>query len=338
MSAKTLQATISCIDKILQENPELKRFHLYFFGGEPLLKYTEIMKPILDAFVEKISKKEIFPTIQVTTNGVLINEKIIEDLQRYNIFTSFQITLDGFKDNHNKSRFSRVHPKSYDIIIDKVKELIRTGFFVTLRVNYTKNNVSDLGLILDEFKDISLNERQKIIYTPVRIWQDTPRIVTKKECEHLHVDESDAVVTATANQSIEYAQSLGMLIMPINSINSVRYPCKHSYVNAASINYNGDVFKCCARAFNEENREGILQDNGNIIWRNDINERILRKRTDSNLPCRSCILFPICGGGCVQSFKDFADTEYCLYRFNEDSKLEAIKRYVSLTQFIKHEI
>lgn len=337
MSKENVLATISFIDNVLKENPKLKRFHIYFFGGEPLLKYSEIMKPILDAFVEKISKTRILPTIQITTNGVLISEEIIAELKNYKTFTSFQITFDGFMENHNKSRFSKIHPKSYKIILNNVLTLIRNGFFVTLRVNYTQKNVGDLQLILDEFKDISPNERNMIIYTPVRIWQDEPKFVTKESCEHLVMNEFDGVVIAMANQSVEYAKSLGMQIMPINSINSVRYPCKHSYVNAASINYNGDVFKCCARAFNEENREGILQKDGVIIWRKDTNERILRKRTGANKPCISCVLFPICGGGCVQTFKDFDNIEYCLYRFDEYSKIEAAKRYVSLTQLTKHE-
>lgn len=137
---------------------------------------------------------------------------------------------------------------------------------------------------------------------------------------------------AKSNETVEYAMSLGMQTMPINSIDSVRYPCKHSYVNAASINYNGDVFKCCARSFDEKSREGVLQANGEIIWRDDTNDRILRKRTDANESCKQCIIFPICGGGCVQSFNDFANTEYCLYQYDEASKIEAVKRLVQLTQ------
>lgn len=82
-----------------------------------------------------------------------------------------------------------------------------------------------------------------------------------------------------------------MNVMPINSIDSVRNPCKHSYVNAASINYNGDVFKCCARAFNDDNREGILKTDGTIEWKDDLNSRIFRKRTDFNHVCKECILF-----------------------------------------------
>lgn len=331
MSLSTIQSTISLIDKILCENPQLKRFHLYFFGGEPLLKFNEVVKPVLKAFSEKTKGREILRTVQITTNGALLNDTMLSFFKRCGIFTAFQITFDGYGDNHNKSRFSKIHPKSYQILINNVKKLLKEDFFVTIRVNYTHKNVDDLTKILNEFKECGEEERKRIIYTPVRIWQDSTRAVTKSACKKFPINESDCIITAKSNESLKYAVSLGMNVMPINSIDSVRNPCKHSYVNAASINYNGDVFKCCARSFDEKNREGVLQTDGTIEWKADLNSRILRKRTEFNQACKECILFPVCGGGCVQTFKDFKE-EYCLYRFDEKSKLEAVKRLVSLTK------
>lgn len=332
MSVELVKSTIAFIENVLLENKDLNRFHLYFFGGEPLLKYDKVMRPILDAFVSKVVSKGIFCTLQITTNGALLSNQVIEDIKNKGLFTSFQITFDGYGENHNRSRFSKEHPKSYEMLIDTIKVLIRNGMYATLRVNYTHKNVEDLRQILNEFIDCSQEERGRIIYTPVRIWQDSPRQVTKAACEKLNRNEEDGVIMAKSNETVEYAMSLGMQTMPINSIDSVRYPCKHSYVNAASINYNGDVFKCCARSFDEKSREGVLQANGEIIWRDDTNDRILRKRTDANESCKQCIIFPICGGGCVQSFNDFANTEYCLYQYDEASKIEAVKRLVQLTQ------
>ena len=332
MSVELVKSTIAFIENVLLKNKDLNRFHLYFFGGEPLLKYDKVMRPILDAFVSKVVSKGIFCTLQITTNGALLSNQVIEDIKNKGLFTSFQITFDGYGENHNRSRFSKEHPKSYEMLIDTIKVLIRNGMYATLRVNYTHKNVEDLRQILNEFIDCSQEERGRIIYTPVRIWQDSPRQVTKAACEKLNRNEEDGVIMAKSNETVEYAMSLGMQTMPINSIDSVRYPCKHSYVNAASINYNGDVFKCCARSFDEKSREGVLQANGEIIWRDDTNDRILRKRTDANESCKQCIIFPICGGGCVQSFNDFANTEYCLYQYDEASKIEAVKRLVQLTQ------
>lgn len=330
MSKEMINATILLIDRIILDNTDLKRFHIYFFGGEPLMKFEKVIKPILNAFIDKTHGKNLLCTLQITTNGVLLTEEMIDFFKKCNLFTAFQITFDGYGEHHNKSRFSREYPQSYNLLVDNIKVLVKNRFHVTLRINYSRKNVDDLYSIITEFKSCTKEERNRIIYTPVRIWQDSPKKVTKEACENIGFNETDSKIMYIANASIDYATSLGMQIMPINSIDSVRFPCKHSYINAASVNYNGDVFKCCARAFNEGNREGRLLSDGTISWKDGVENHILRKRTEANLSCRDCIIFPICGGGCVQSFKDFKDTEYCLYRYDEYSKIETVKRIVSM--------
>lgn len=326
MSDEMVKSTVILIDRIIHDNPELKRFHIYFFGGEPLMKFDKVIKPILNAFTNKTSGKNILCTLQITTNGVLLTEEMIDFFKKCNLFTAFQITFDGYEEHHNKSRFSEEHPLSYSVLVDNIKVLVRNGFYVTLRINYTHKNIDDLNPIIKEFESCTAEERSRIIYTPVRIWQDSPKKVTKEACGNTGFNETDSKVMSIANASVDYATSLGMQVMPINSIDSVRSPCKHSYINAASVNYNGDVYKCCARAFNEENKEGRLLSDGTISWKDGVENRILRKRTEANLSCRDCIIFPICGGGCIQSFKDFKDIEYCLYRYDEYSKIETVKK------------
>ncbi|HOH74428.1 MAG TPA: hypothetical protein PKW38_01450, partial [Paludibacteraceae bacterium] len=47
---------------------------------------------------------------------------------------------------------------------------------------------------------------------------------------------------------------------------SVRESCYGDKKNQATINFNGDVYKCTARDFKPENREGVLMDDGTIEW------------------------------------------------------------------------
>lgn len=332
MSPELVYSVNKFIENIINGNSDLERFHLYFFGGEPMLKFDSVLKPILNHFDKLTREKGLFRTLQITTNGVLVIDEIIDYIKSKNIHTSFQITFDGYLQNHNKSRFSEDHPQSYNQLISLIKYIIRSCLNVTLRINYTSKNVDDLEKILDEFIDCSIEERNRIIYTPVRVWQDTTKALTKQACDNLLKKENDDIVNAKANNTMEHAMDVGMKIMPINSIDSMRYPCKHSYINAASINYNGDVFKCCARSFDDINKAGTLNCDGAITWKEGIDQDILRKRTDHNISCANCIIFPICGGGCVQSFNDFKNVEYCLYQFDERSKEEAIKKLVYFTK------
>lgn len=107
MTPEMVNATIALIDDVLKENPNLQRFHLYFFGGEPLMKFDTVIRPILSAFTEKTSGKGILSTLQITTNGALLTNEMINFIKESNILTAFQITFDGYEENHNKSRFSK---------------------------------------------------------------------------------------------------------------------------------------------------------------------------------------------------------------------------------------
>ena len=104
MSPSTIQSTISLIDNILHENPQLKRFHLYFFGGEPLLKFNEVVKPVLKAFSEKTKGRDILRTVQITTNGALLNDTMLSFFKDCGIFTAFQITFDGYGDKYANAK------------------------------------------------------------------------------------------------------------------------------------------------------------------------------------------------------------------------------------------
>lgn len=192
MTPEMVNATIALIDDVLKENPNLQRFHMYFFGGEPLMKFDTVIRPILSAFTEKTSGKGILSTLQITTNGALLTNEMINFIKESNILTAFQITFDGYEENHNKSRFSKKHPDSYRLLINNVKTLVSQGFFVTLRVNYTHKNVEDLTKVLKEFEECPAVERNRIIYTPVRIWQDSPKKVIREACDNVQVDPVDS--------------------------------------------------------------------------------------------------------------------------------------------------
>lgn len=53
MTPEMVKATIALIDDVLKENPNLQRFHLYFFGGKPFMKFDTVIRPILSAFTER---------------------------------------------------------------------------------------------------------------------------------------------------------------------------------------------------------------------------------------------------------------------------------------------
>lgn len=84
------------------------------------------------------------------------------------------------------------------------------------------------------------------------------------------------------------------------------------------------MFKCTARDYKTENREGVLTEKGTIQWNDNFQKRMYETRF-SNKPCLECKILPLCNGGCSQHRLEQQGKEYCIYNGNENSKLEVIK-------------
>lgn len=98
--------------------------------------------------------------------------------------------------------------------------------------------------------------------------------------------------------------------------------CYGDYARNYVINYNGDVFKCTARDFNEENRIGILTENGEIAF----NERALQRVRNSNtFECFSCRRLPICP--ICSQVRSEATNGKCPVQITQDAISTNIKQY-----------
>ncbi|MVT12297.1 radical SAM/SPASM domain-containing protein [Chitinophaga tropicalis] len=288
------------LENIFTQNPKLEKLSLSFFGGEPLLFYnkmSELMKKA-KAITDKYGKELL---ISITSNGLLIDQEIIEELKGYNV-GGFQITLDGNREKHDLVRFVSKSKGSYDKIIANVKALARNGFVITLRINFTKENLIGLEDVIDDLADLTVEEKKMISLSMQKVFQEpgTPELVEsvaifKEYAKKNHIHHRSAVLADT-----------------------VRSSCYADKKNEAVINYNGDVYKCNARDFNQKNKEGVLNEKGEIIWNEQHNKRLIPKLT--NKPCLECSILPICGGGCSQMIIENIGKDYCVHEFDEDSK------------------
>ncbi|MCO7319510.1 radical SAM protein, partial [Riemerella anatipestifer] len=99
------------------KNKELKYFRLSWFGGEPLLYYDKNVFPIIEYAYNRCIENNVSFSCSFTTNGYLINDKMIQDFKKYGI-KGFQITLDGNEEEHNKVRYVSKSRGSYREIIN----------------------------------------------------------------------------------------------------------------------------------------------------------------------------------------------------------------------------
>lgn len=295
MESETLRRVLLMISDIIDSQDGLESFDLSFFGGEPLLQYNKIVRPILDHCRYKCRHSGVHLSVGFTSNAYIINDSIIAHLTENDEPKSFQITLDGNRERHDKTRFAVRGKGSYNIILANVKRLIDCGIEVILRINYTASNIMSVKKILKDIDTIEEENRKLLTISFHRVWQDYQR-----------QDLPDSVVTETVDLFREKFSNVGDEF----SMNNLRNPCYADKVNEAVINFDGNVFKCTARDFSAENRSGVLGEDGRIIWNENIESRSKVKL--SRVVCRTCRLLPLCGGSCSQKSIEYAGKDVCI--------------------------
>ncbi len=311
MDTLTLKKIIKHIENVINYMPQLKRFHISWFGGEPLLFFDKVIDPIMKEAGELFARKNIVFTTGFTTNGFLINLNMIKRFKSYNKPT-FQITLDGNKEQHNTVRYVNKKRGSYDDIIKNIIGLCENKFSVTLRINYTKTNLKDIEDIITDLKFSKESDKKNIIIEFHKVWQE---------------------LDLSLDSKIRELQSLfiksGFRVNNGDIPNNLRTSCYADRKNHATINYNGEVFKCTARNFSSNLKEGDLLEDGTINWNKKFHDRMNIKF--KNKPCLSCPIMPICNGGCSQVAIENMGQDYCVYNFDEHRKKEIVlNKYVQL--------
>lgn len=286
MSDEMMNRVAKHVETMLMER-KISALALGWFGGEPLLFFDEVVVPLSKQLAEIAKNAKVEFTNNITTNGYLIYPDRINKLKEIGM-KNYQITLDGARDLHNASRYLRGGGDTYDRIVENIRHLLDQDpdCSVTLRINYSDKVLPGMYEIAEEFPK---RVRDRINIDFQRIWQ------TFME-ESLLNNKLDIIV-----------QDLRMKGYSIKSNTLNLYQGAKCYADRyrqAVVNYDGTVYKCTARDFKIENSDGILGDNGEIIWKTErIISRFASPRFD-NPTCLECQLLPLCGGPCSQKIMD----------------------------------
>ena len=105
------------------------------------------------------------------------------------------------------------------------------------------------------------------------------------------------------------------------NVSTLSQRCYSEKENHIVINYNGDIYKCTARDFVPELREGVLQQDGTITYNERYADRMETKY--GWIYCRDCIIMPICNI-CSQVRLESLQENICLQGDLTDDKKRSI--------------
>jgi uncharacterized protein len=279
MNKTTVNSTIKFIENTIRNK---SRFFLDWYGGEPLLCFDNILKPISEKTKELCDKNNVYLESQITTNGYLLHERMLPLFRDINT-QAFQITLNGTKEIHNKVRFQKNTTDSYDRIVNSIillaedlepKKLI-------LRINFAKEYFDSITDIIESFPPFI---RKKIMIYIRQIDQDFKNKVSFEEIvEKLTIFEN-------AGFNVEM-KTCGV-------IHTHSYACIADKYSQSVINYDGRIFKCHAVNFEKGIEDGVLTKEGEIEWNEQLLSNKLSKATFDNEKCLNCKFLPVCFGVC----------------------------------------
>lgn len=310
------------IDNIILNNKNLTSFDLSFFGGEPLMYYSKTTLHIIDYYRSKYRNANINFTISFTSNGYLLSDKILKHLIHGNEYKHFQITLDGNEQEHNKIRVSKKENGSYKKILNSISLLLENKIDVLVRINYTSKNLYSLNDIINDFKNLSVESKNHLRISFHRVWQDNDNNMSvAKSIKKIKESYKKQNLSITDNESV---------------LDNLKNPCYADKKNELVVNFNGDIYKCTARDFNQENKYGTLNEKGEVDW---IQEKLTEWENIKiqSKACQSCRILPLCGGGCHQVNLETKGMDACQMGFSEKDKDEVILKRLS-ELFVSEEI
>ena len=246
MNSETKEKIISFVKKTINDNPKIKHFSVSWFGGEPMLYFDKVIRPILSEVVPFLKSQNVAFSCGMTTNGLLLDQKKLEFSKEHSL-DGFQITLDGDKDQHDKIRFISEGRGSYDKIVENIFLIAKNNLKASVRINCSGDTLAGIPIILDKFNELDSSLKKYVDFDFHKVWQVEEDI------------EDDLMEYRVLFRDNGFKVRGGIYDTLVNS-------CYADKKNHVTINYNGEIFKCTARDFKSEEVEGVLNDNGSIIW------------------------------------------------------------------------
>lgn len=136
------ETSIKVLEFIYEKANEIRpnKIYITFHGGEPLLAIdiVEFLISQLSCYGESHNVEMFY---SMTTNVTLYNPSMLPVLEKIN---DLSVSIDGNKETHDLNRKFKNGVGSFDVVINKIKELIGVGIDMTARLVVTSSTCLDI--------------------------------------------------------------------------------------------------------------------------------------------------------------------------------------------------
>ena len=304
MSLETLKKSIETVLSIYPDGIE----YIQFFGGEPLINKNVMVDGI--EFINNYFRIKGIkaPKYTIVTNGILIDDDIIEIFNKY--FSSVTISLDGEKSINDKSRVFKTNvvesASVYDKVIEKI-ELInnkKRSFSLSLEITVTPYHIDSF------INEGTINSISCLRKLDVDVFQVSP--VFHRDNKEYQFSNQESVKLFFDKWVIESFNSLskkkGKYVNVGNILKAFSKKCYNGNNCGAvksdiAIDVNGDMYPCFMFIGHEKFKIANSY-NFNIEKYNTNRNKIIKELTqaNNNIKCSNCWAKKLCSdsyGHCI---------------------------------------
>ena len=259
---------------------------ILFFGGEPLINPRTI-KQISEKIFNESRKRSISFSIEITTNGLLLEPDIIDFLVPLGL-KRVKVTLDGDEECHDRMRPRKNGKGTYKDILSNLQR-IKGKVPIVLGGNYDDSTKQHIPALLDELKDLGfVGAIEKMLFKPILGFPGHKKGSTHsiKACSFSDTNVEDII------WAIKEIEKRGFT--PYKDV--ALGPCEAMRENSFTIDPTGDLYKCAILSGRKEFSIGNIQDDSTEVLFSARN--VASMTADVWKTCKDCKFVPICAGGC----------------------------------------
>jgi uncharacterized protein len=308
------------LDKNLSENilkhitNKLNKHHykhldVTWYGAEPLMGFSA-MKKLSKEIIQLANSKNITYSASIITNGLSLKNKIFTDLVLDMKIKNFQITLDGIKETHDNSRYTKKGVPTFDIIVNNIKNAVNNPIYIkenvniTIRMNVHIANYIEVSSLLELIRDEDLHKKVTVDFAPIHDWG-------------LNKANEDVGLSLDKFAELEIDWFMKMRELGFNDTNiipqRVSTTCMTTTDDAELIDATGKISYCWEVPYTpafDNNSEFIIGNVNDVNvydeskqihplrdWYND-----MKTGKNNSQNCKNCNFLPVCGGHCPISW------------------------------------
>ncbi len=290
------------LDYLIAHSGSRRNLEVDFFGGEPLMNW-QVVKDLVVYGREQEKKFDKNFRFTLTTNGVLLNDEIMEFCNRE--MANVVLSLDGRKEVHDRMRPFRSGKGSYDLVVPKFQKFVasRDNSRYYVRGTFTHYNL-DFAKDVLHFADLGFTElsMEPVVAPPEADYaireEDLPRIM----------EEYDSLAAAMVERE---KKGKGFRFFHF-MIDLTGGPCVYKRMSGCgsgteylAVTPWGDFYPCHQFVGEEQFLLGNVYEG---IKRTDIVDEFKCCNVYTKPKCRECFARYYCSGGCAANSYHFHGT------------------------------